>query len=99
MNMKVLDLEKGNIDLKKRVIRNSPYLVFLAIGSFFPYLGIDLKEGKNALILVPTHFLLPMFLLANAVTLFVNPIKLSLMDMFTKSQVYSYPKIGTLKVK
>ncbi|EDY81739.1 hypothetical protein VDG1235_1357 [Verrucomicrobiia bacterium DG1235] len=94
LGLQTLDLEKNPISAKKRWIRNSVYLAYFTAMSFLYFLPpFDLREmGTSIFWLIPTHMLIPLFMMANGLTVFMNPSGQSLIDMRTKSQTYGYVK-------
>lgn len=94
LSLVVLDTDKKKISVKKRFCRNSIFIIYFSTAMFIAELPLEIaKYGAGTL-----YFLFFVFLLANSMTLLVNPTGLSLIDMKTDTRVYQIPKVtGLLK--
>ncbi len=92
--LRILNEQKEEIDLKKRIIRVSPYLAFTALMPLAEILPSPTEENTTSVVWIGMPFLLiPLFILCDGLTVFFHPEKRSLMDIRLGTTVMKPPPL------
>ena len=99
LNLKLLDDNKKEVGLRRRMLRNLPIILFFGVFLVLALMSeiISIKENKFiGLVFYNLIGIISIFIFANNIAVFFNKENKTLMDMKLNTSIWAYPSIKNL---